>query len=581
MRKILKLIKSEWIKLFSKVSTYIIIFAVAVIPAVVVLANYTAYNADYAEYYEYHIQEQLDGLKQELSNYEGAIDRQSLLDVKLINENISLWEEAIDVIKNESTWRKEIFAEYIGNKYDLVVASLIKSGYTYVEIQDSYYSVPTVLWELSNEYANDYIRNMQMGLDLGEKDINYYINQKQEEIAILKEKYNRNSYVEYAQSRLNDYKILVQETEKDMVNLEKELTKLNKQNLDKETEVKIKDINQQIEYLKMDNEYYKTCIYAYQYVVDNSVDGTNGNWQYEQVVSLLNNAEELLSNKYAGVMSEADFEKSDEADWYSDYDQYVYVTVHMHEEMVERYQYSLENSIDITSITAKDYIQTELMVIVIIGAIFVAGSMVSHEFSTGTIRFLLTRPVKRWKILFSKLFILVVFICILFGVYMLSAFVTAGLCGEFTDFSLPIIEATFNGKAVDVVEKSFVREVLKSEAYSLVYISFFAILAFVISTVLKSTVFSTGLGMGSMLGCIMVASILPYMDVYKRLNLNWLKYTPVPYCSPTAYLQLVYDNPWKKIGATANLGLVVMLAYSIISLTIAFIVFNRRDVKNQ
>ena len=95
-----------------------------------------------------------------------------------------------------------------------------------------------------------------------------------------------------------------------------------------------------------------------------------------------------------------------------------------------------------------------------------------------------------------------------------------------------------------------------------------------------------GLGLGSLLGCSMVTMVLPTSEAFTKnpLKFEWLKYTPLPYSSPSAYYDLIGIDPysiWPQIGANLNLGLAVMATYSVILLLLAFIVFCRCDVKNQ
>lgn len=575
MRKILKLIKSEWIKLFSKVSTYIIMLVVAGAAIALVCINYKLYNSvdDYG-YYEDYLQTNIDDLKSELTYYEGATDKESVLNVKLINENLAILEE-YKTVKDKEEWRQAIFSDYLQSKYNVFIAQLIKEGYSYEDIQNSYYTNIYYIGII----ADDALMNADV------ESIDSYITKKQAESVTVKEKYNRNSYVEHAEEEIKEYNNLLAQNKKTFTELEKRLNELNKQKLDKEKELEIASIKNQMKNIEIENECYNTCIYAYQYVVDNKIDDTTKSWEDDVVNNLIDSAGELAyAKKYS--MTEEEFKNSDESSWY-DYDTYVYQNIGYPAERIAEYRYSLEEHIKFDT-TAIDYISEWVysMLIVGIAGIFVAGSMVSHEYSTGTIRFLLTRPVKRWKVLFSKVFVLIAFLCVLAVIWIATNFITAGILGDFSDFTIPVVQATFNGETVDVEVQSFIVESLKGAAYSLVYVAFFVILTFVLSTILKSTVFSMGLGMGSLFACAMVVLELPYSEAFTKnpLKFEWLKYTPLPYSSPSAYYDLLGIDPysiWPKIGANINLGLIVMLTWSVILLVLAFIVFCRLDVKNQ
>ena len=81
------------------------------------------------------------------------------------------------------------------------------------------------------------------------------------------------------------------------------------------------------------------------------------------------------------------------------------------EDMQEMVVFSIESSQPQVreSVIAETY---GIMAIVTLLTIIVAGSIVSTEFSQGTIKMLLTRPVSRWKVLTSK-YITVILFCLL------------------------------------------------------------------------------------------------------------------------------------------------------------------------
>ena len=87
--------------------------------------------------------------------------------------------------------------------------------------------------------------------------------------------------------------------------------------------------------------------------------------------------------------------------------------------------------------------------------------------------------VPLFKIIFSKVFVLIAFLCVLAVIWIATNFITAGILGDFSDFTIPVVQATFNGETVDVEIQSFIVESLKGAAYSLAYVTFFVILTFV------------------------------------------------------------------------------------------------------
>ena len=251
-----------------------------------ICANYKLYNGldDYG-YYEDYLQINIDDLKSELTYYEGATDKESVLNVKLINENLAILEE-YKTVKDKEKWRQAIFSDYLQAKYNVFIAQLIKEGYSYEDIQNSYYTNIYYIYYIGIS-ADDVLMNSDVN------QIDSYITKKQAESVTVKEKYNRNSYVEHAEEEIKEYNNLLAQNKKTFTELEKRLNELNKQKLDKEKELEISSIKNQMKNIEIENECYNTCIYAYQYVVDNKIDDTTKSWEDDVVNNLVDSAGEL------------------------------------------------------------------------------------------------------------------------------------------------------------------------------------------------------------------------------------------------------------------------------------------------
>lgn len=146
--------------------------------------------------------------------------------------------------------------------------------------------------------------------------------------------------------------------------------------------------------------------------------------------------------------------------------------------------------------------------------IVIAGSIVSNEFSQGTIKFLLVNPVKRWKILASKyctvLLMGVLFIASVFAASFLSSILLSGTEGV---FSLAV--SAKNG------ELSFASPFLlliRSYLLSAVEIVVSASLAFAISSLLRSSALAIGISMFAYLSGSLIVVIL------QAFQLDWARY---------------------------------------------------------
>ena len=68
----------------------------------------------------------------------------------------------------------------------------------------------------------------------------------------------------------------------------------------------------------------------------------------------------------------------------------------------------------------------------------IASDIVSGERTTGTIKMLLTRPVKRWKVLLSKLIALIMFTSLIVVSTFVIAYLISGLAFGYKGFDIPV-----------------------------------------------------------------------------------------------------------------------------------------------
>lgn len=248
--------------------------------------------------------------------------------------------------------------------------------------------------------------------------------------------------------------------------------------------------------------------------------------------------------------------------------------------------YSLENSMPradfAASTRAKSTGVYDVLLLVSFAVVILTSSIVSQEFHKGTIRLLLTRGVRRWKILLAK-FLSVFLLGVVMMVLCCSAFLgmTIAMNGM-ADFSVPLLSV----QAGTVVEVSALGHLLSVLLQGSIVVVFFLALAFFCTTVAKSTVLAVGLPMGLMAISPIVTEIVRYSssDLAKTL----LSYTPCPYVSLAT---LIGDNAgllsyesylFGGAGGFAfdpALGTLVLGVSTVVLLLVSFWVFLYRDVK--
>lgn len=214
--------------------------------------------------------------------------------------------------------------------------------------------------------------------------------------------------------------------------------------------------------------------------------------------------------------------------------------------------------------------------------IILAGAMMSHEMSTGTIKSLIIAPVKRWKIYLAKyLSLIVTLLLLLLYTYAVTS-LTDGLLFGFGSFG----RRTFLVAGNPVTMNYFVFQLL-STLFNVVPLLVITTFAYMLSIVTKNTAASVSVSIGLYLGgsfihLLLVSSLSGYEYLVKFLpfsNLNLFDkvfYTAASSGNSAGLL-------WGNIADTGSTSLVFSLFYIIIILVCMISVgldhFCRRDIK--
>ncbi|MDP4163744.1 MAG: ABC transporter permease, partial [Bacillota bacterium] len=156
----------------------------------------------------------------------------------------------------------------------------------------------------------------------------------------------------------------------------------------------------------------------------------------------------------------------------------------------------LENSIDLF---------LPLMVMVI------ASDIVSSEHSLGSIKLLLTRPVRRWKVLMSKYITLCFAISLIIAITGLLSYLISGLVFGYRGWGAPVLtgfDITSSGLNTSSVKSLDQWQYLLMD-FGLVW--FVAIVVGTLSFMLSVLIRSTAAGMGVMLAALISGAILSNM----------------------------------------------------------------------
>src|SRR5262252_5700584 len=242
---------------------------------------------------------------------------------------------------------------------------------------------------------------------------------------------------------------------------------------------------------------------------------------------------------------------------------------------VSRLQYHVDRNINPDEISgplfARGFATAASYLLLPLLALVFASDIVSSEFTQGTIKLLLTRPVSRARVLTSKLAALLLAITLAVLLGGVVAYALGSLAFGPRGWGAPILTGfRLSGDAVDL---SSVRAVpLWEDAVVVFGLAWFAtlsvgMLAFLASVVLRSTAAS----MGTMFAALIAGTILP------RLAPSWeaqryLFVTNLPL--PDYYS----GSPPPIPGITVVFAVVVLALWSAAAILAAFLVFVRRDV---
>ncbi|MFF5995323.1 ABC transporter permease [Lysinibacillus sp. KU-BSD001] len=194
-------------------------------------------------------------------------------------------------------------------------------------------------------------------------------------------------------------------------------------------------------------------------------------------------------------------------------------------------------------------------------AVVVAAGIVSSEFSTGTIKMLLTRPVARWKILLSKLVTTIFYGLFIYGVTLaFSALVGVILWGTTASTPLEVVDGVV--KEVNVWGNYFEMLAL---SFSDFFMSIF--LAFMIGSVFSSSSLAVGL---TLFISFMGATVVMLLSKYEIAKYIWITHTDL-----TQYA--TGSSPIIE-GLTLSFSLTMNVIYAVLFLVITFTFFMKRDV---
>ncbi|GGA23864.1 ABC transporter permease [Paenibacillus physcomitrellae] len=203
----------------------------------------------------------------------------------------------------------------------------------------------------------------------------------------------------------------------------------------------------------------------------------------------------------------------------------------------------------------------------------IASDIVSSERTSGTIKMLLTKPVRRWKVLLSKLVTLFMFVSLTVVASFVICYAISGLVFGYEGFNMPVFTGfQLQGSDVDLSAVHAVPQwlYLFMQLGLIWFVSLVvSMLAFMISVLVRSTAASIVIMMAALIAGNILTNMASAWQSAKYLFMVNLELTD--YLSGT---------PAPIEGMTLVFSLVVLAIWGAASLVVSFIVFTKQDILN-
>jgi ABC-2 type transport system permease protein len=242
---------------------------------------------------------------------------------------------------------------------------------------------------------------------------------------------------------------------------------------------------------------------------------------------------------------------------------------------MEQQQYYLDNDINPSAPGAptfmRMFIENSIDLLLPLMVMVVAADLVSSEANRGTIKLLLTRPVKRWKILLSKYITLLLSVSfIVLSVGVLSYLISGTIFG-YGGWTMPILTGfTVQGEEL-ITDQVRLVEQWQYVLMELGLVWFVALvigtLTFTLSVLMKSTASVMGVMLAALISGAILANMVSSWESAKYFFMVNLRLTD--YVSGMA-------PPIN--GMTLGFSMSVLAIWAAAGLCVSFFVFSRRDI---
>lgn len=195
-------------------------------------------------------------------------------------------------------------------------------------------------------------------------------------------------------------------------------------------------------------------------------------------------------------------------------------------------------------------------------SIVVAAGIVASEFSWGTIKLLLIRPVSRSKILLSKYITTILFALVMITLLFGLSFIFGSMLFGFNGMEQPNLVYQNN----QVVEQNMITYIISLLGFNSIDLFMMLTFAFMISTVFRSSSLAIGISIFLMFTGPQLVQLLS--------NYEWVKYVLF---ANTNLQQYTNGIPIVE-GMTMTFSISMLIIYFVIFIAFSWVIFEKRDV---
>jgi ABC-2 type transport system permease protein len=242
---------------------------------------------------------------------------------------------------------------------------------------------------------------------------------------------------------------------------------------------------------------------------------------------------------------------------------------------VSQQQYYLEHDVDPSAPGAptfmRMFVENSIDLLMPLMVVVVVGDLVSSELSGGTIKMLLTRPVKRWRILMSKFLTMILSVSFIVLSLGLLSYLISGAIFGYSGWTMPILTG-FSTNGEDLVTTNvhliYQWQYLWMELGLAWFVGIVVgSITLMLSVLMRSTAAVTGVMLATLISGPILANMVASWESAKYLFMVNLRITS--YISGAA-------PPIQ--GMTLGFSMIILTLWGIAALLVAFITFTRRDV---